>query len=1344
MGSKRKRSSRKSSSSRNRPRYRADDSETDLDLAVRPRSTRRQISYAESDSSDSEFNELRDDDDDDDDEEPEAEETGSDDDQFESDEDESKSTRSARSTRSLVKLKLRKQRSDGLINDESDSLKQDFLVKVDNSNEFPERGIAEQNESGQTNGEAKEKHQDEEADIEAGGIQEVPLSAASIRQQLMQHKKTEYKKQSRSSKRSNRDADDDDDFEVDSSSVADDDEDDDEEEENIADDPEDDDDAYSLRPRSNVSTRSQQRSRNADEIQDELADLSPPEYRRKNLRQRKDVNYQLIPPPDAYDDMFFQPSDTRKRTNTNNTWRLYSTYGPFGGAGVQSILGARGRNDGLTAAGGAADSDSSDDEAAIPKTPLAKPPTAADLEAVTNPSSALGLVNRKSNLSDTDPLGVDMNVDFSAVGGLDDHINQLKEMVALPLMYPEVFQRFKVTPPRGVLFHGPPGTGKTLLARALAASCSANGRKISFYMRKGADALSKWVGEAERQLRLLFEEAKNTQPSIIFFDEIDGLAPVRSSKQEQIHASIVSTLLALMDGMDNRGQVVVIGATNRPDSVDPALRRPGRFDREFYFPLPNLEARKKIIEIQTKAWDPPLDPTFISEVGSLTKGYGGADLRALCTESALNAIQRRYPQIYTHEQKLLIDPSSINVLPRDFILSLKKIIPSSQRSTASNAAPLPKRVEPLLSLTLDAIKKAIDNVIPRKKRLTIAEEAQYEDDSSDGGFMRENMMQDFESSRLFRPRILIAGSPGMGQEYLGAAVLQYLEGYHVQNFDLATLLSDSTRTVEAAIVQLFVEVKRHAPSVIFIPSIDSWIKTISPSAWTTFQGLLRSISPVEQILLLGFVENDFAHLDHELKALFGFSKANRIEIYQPGFTERHGFFAELAKHISNSPSEYPDLENRKKRKLEILPLAPPPPPKVLTKAELKAQEEKDKRLKNYLKIKLSGLMELIKNRYKRFRKPMIDDDDLRHLFEPIDPAMEYEYVLTEDDMILQRSTGHKYYNMDLDVVEDRLWNGYYSMPKQFLQDIGYILADANTSGDREKILKASEMYANVQVSVDEIGDAQFLLDCERVYRRDQQRTDFFREKMKKKQEKIAAIQREHLAAAAIEDVMPVNGDSVPTKPTRSSTEPTTVITKTSRPIESLFSDEEDLEDPIENKTAEVAESRGPKNADIVMIDASSPILSKAEANGIPPTEPSPKVIDDVHHSEKDHISISSSLPLPIAESVEVVQTDNVEEMKESTPSPELEQEPEPASSPIPQAPEHDPYELSTSDLTIFQEEISRATEKYSIEQLEQLNSALMNVAYQRRLVWDRNVVLKEVKETADEIMRDIAITIERD
>uniref|UniRef100_A0A672Q3X9 AAA+ ATPase domain-containing protein n=1 Tax=Sinocyclocheilus grahami TaxID=75366 RepID=A0A672Q3X9_SINGR len=194
-----------------------------------------------------------------------------------------------------------------------------------------------------------------------------------------------------------------------------------------------------------------------------------------------------------------------------------------------------------------------------------------------------------ASLADVDPMQIDQTVRFDSIGGLGKHISALKEMVVFPLLYPEVFEKFKIQPPRGCLFYGPPGTGKTLVARALANECSQDERKVAFFMRKGADCLSKWVGESERQLRLLFDQAYQMRPSIIFFDEIDGIAPVRSSRQDQIHSSIVSTLLALMDGLDSRGEVVVIGATNRLDSIDPALRRPGRFDREFLFNLPDRE-----------------------------------------------------------------------------------------------------------------------------------------------------------------------------------------------------------------------------------------------------------------------------------------------------------------------------------------------------------------------------------------------------------------------------------------------------------------------------------------------------------------------------------------------------------------------------------------------------------------------------------------------------------------------------------------------------------------------------------------------------------------------------------
>lgn len=528
----------------------------------------------------------------------------------------------------------------------------------------------------------------------------------------------------------------------------------------------------------------------------------------KKRRTAKPVNYSIQPIDNAIeaeeDDEPIQTPAKGRKAGASQAWErnFNTTYGPFGGGGgTGALLGGPWG----TGATGGVDSDSSDDETAkrpgvggtVGMTPTsAVPPLGLFNAAAMNNAEGgvgatpnVGKVKNQKMYADADPLGVDMTVDFSQVGGLQGHVEQLKEMVQLPLLYPELFSKFNVTPPRGVLFHGPPGTGKTLLARALANSIGSGGRKVSFYMRKGADALSKWVGEAEKQLRLLFEEARRTQPSIIFFDEIDGLAPVRSSKQEQIHASIVSTLLALMDGMDGRGQVIVIGATNRPDNIDPALRRPGRFDREFYFPLPDKDARRAIIDIHTKDWG--LSGPFKDALAENTKGYGGADLRALSTEAALNAIQRTYPQIYQTQERLVVDPTKIDVHASDFMISVKKIVPSSQRSAATAATPLPRLIEPLLKDQYDAMLKVLDNVMPRIKKTTALEEAMFEQyQDADHGFAREEMHQEFERSRIFRPRLLICGTPGMGQNYLASAVLHYMEGVHVQNFDIATLLGD--------------------------------------------------------------------------------------------------------------------------------------------------------------------------------------------------------------------------------------------------------------------------------------------------------------------------------------------------------------------------------------------------------------------------------------------------------------------------------------------------------------------------------------------------------------------------
>lgn len=574
-----------------------------------------------------------------------------------------------------------------------------------------------------------------------------------------------------------------------------------------------------------------------DEMAEELEDLRgssqsrrrrrrrqrSPSFRAESVRgkrKRNQVNYSIVPLHLAQEDDEAQapaPSPARRgrRGGAGGAagWdrTLHTITGPFGGANL-SGPGALFSGPWGTGATGGVDSDSSDDEMgarsglAGPAGDVGKTPTSAVPPGflgvggqplnLDGPGAALtaapnvGKVKNQKAYADADPLGVDMNVDFSKVGGLEGHIDQLKEMVQLPLLYPELFMKFHVTPPRGVLFHGPPGTGKTLLARAVANSVGIGGKKITFYMRKGADALSKWVGEAEKQLRLLFEEARRTQPSIIFFDEIDGLAPVRSSKQEQIHASIVSTLLALMDGMDGRGQVIVIGATNRPDNIDPALRRPGRFDREFYFPLPDVDARKAIIDIHTKDWG--VSDDFKRSLARDAKGYGGADLRALCTEAAMNAIQRTYPQIYTSTDKLIVNPDKIDIQMTDFVLSKKKIVPSSERATTSGATSLPKPIEPLLHDQLKGIQAILDDILPRRKRVTALEEAMFEPyQDEDYGFAREALSEEFERSRVFRPRLLICGLPGMGHSYLAAAVLHYLEGVHVQNFDLPTILGDS-------------------------------------------------------------------------------------------------------------------------------------------------------------------------------------------------------------------------------------------------------------------------------------------------------------------------------------------------------------------------------------------------------------------------------------------------------------------------------------------------------------------------------------------------------------------------
>ncbi|MFN3476574.1 MAG: AAA family ATPase, partial [Candidatus Methylomirabilales bacterium] len=230
-------------------------------------------------------------------------------------------------------------------------------------------------------------------------------------------------------------------------------------------------------------------------------------------------------------------------------------------------------------------------------------------------------------------------VTYEDIGGLGKEIQRVREMIELPLKYPEVFERLGIEPPKGVLLHGPPGCGKTLIARAVAHETDAH-----FLAINGPEIIGKFYGESEARLRKVFEEAERRAPSIIFLDEIDAIAPKRETVVGEVEKRVVSQLLTLMDGLKSRGQVMVLAATNIPNVLDPALRRPGRFDREITIPIPDKKGRKEILEIHTRGM-PLSDDVDLQELAEITHGFVGADLAALCREAAMVALRTLLPQI---------------------------------------------------------------------------------------------------------------------------------------------------------------------------------------------------------------------------------------------------------------------------------------------------------------------------------------------------------------------------------------------------------------------------------------------------------------------------------------------------------------------------------------------------------------------------------------------------------------------------------------------------------------------------------------------------------------------------
>ena len=266
-------------------------------------------------------------------------------------------------------------------------------------------------------------------------------------------------------------------------------------------------------------------------------------------------------------------------------------------------------------------------------------------------------------------------ITYEEIGGLKDQIKRLREIVELPLRHPEVFTRLGIEPHNGILMYGSPGCGKTLIAKALASESEAN-----FYIINGPEIVNKYYGETEARLRDIFKEARDSAPSIIFIDEIDAIAPKREEAFGDVEKRVVAQLLALMDGMSERGNVIVLGATNRPESIDPALRRPGRFDREIEVGVPNAEGRLEILQIHTRGMPLAANDIDLRSLAAELHGYTGADIKALCREAAMKALRRYLPEIDLEGDKISRETlEMMEIRNKDFREGMKEIIPTAMR-----------------------------------------------------------------------------------------------------------------------------------------------------------------------------------------------------------------------------------------------------------------------------------------------------------------------------------------------------------------------------------------------------------------------------------------------------------------------------------------------------------------------------------------------------------------------------------------------------------------------------------------------------------------------------------------
>jgi len=385
-------------------------------------------------------------------------------------------------------------------------------------------------------------------------------------------------------------------------------------------------------------------------------------------------------------------------------------------------------------------------------------------------------------------------VTYEDIGGLSEELQKVREMIELPLKHPELFERLGIKPPKGVLLYGPPGTGKTLIAKAVANESGAN-----FYLINGPEIMSKYYGESERFLREKFDEAEKNAPSIIFIDELDSIAPKRAEVQGEVERRVVAQLLTLMDGLKERGQVIVIGATNLVDSIDPALRRPGRFDREIEIGIPDKKGRLEILQIHTRLM--PLDMNdeekvkFLEELASITHGFVGADLAALAREAAMHALRRYLPEIDLDKPIPVEMLQKMVVKKEDFKEALKDIEPSILRGVLIEVP----------NVRWDDI-GGLENI---KQELKEAVELPVKDPEK------------FKKFGIRPPKgILLYGPPGTGKTLLAKAVATESEMNFI-SIKGPEVLSKWVGESEKAIREVFKKAKQSAPAVVFLDEIDA-------------------------------------------------------------------------------------------------------------------------------------------------------------------------------------------------------------------------------------------------------------------------------------------------------------------------------------------------------------------------------------------------------------------------------------------------------------------------------------------------------------------------------------------